>query len=650
MSRFHSASSAGSGLVALLALAAAPGLTAQSPGESADRLLSVRSVVSGEPRWAPDGTSLMIQSGLGGGAGLWSVSPDGSGFPRRMVESLGTVPYQSAYMAQWSPTGEWVAYASGKTGATEIWLWSTRNGRSLQLTALGQTRINSMTWSPDGRSIAFAGDRYGSYDIWTVAVPTGATRRLTTDGRYEVFPSWTPDGRTLLYVQLDERWVDHDIMAIPAGGGAARLVARDTSFFDYGAGRTFGYPMVSPDGRQVLFRSHRSGWINYWVAPLEGGAARQLAAEAADQSDGAWSPDGRSVIYVSNHDGTHDLRVVAASGGAPRVLVAPPNGLGVISNPDVSPDGRRVAFTMSTPTSAADLYVAPLAGGAPTRLTVSEGLGVGTADLVTPEKVKYTSSDGLEISAYLYRPKVAPGQRVPGILYIHGGPTSQFNDTYQTQVQFFVSQGYALLLPNIRGSSGYGRAFEDANNREWGHADLEDVKAGAEFLKRLDYVDAGRIGITGTSYGGCMTMSAVAFAPGYFQAAVAASGYGDWLDFYQEQEYRHLKLLDYEFGKLGAGTEAIYRRSSPYFSIADVQTPIMLVHGEGRFPGSHASARFAEQLERYYKVFRYQTYPNENYYVSSRANQRKMFLDMLDFFDQYLKDRTDRGVAAESGR
>jgi dipeptidyl aminopeptidase/acylaminoacyl peptidase len=332
------------------------------------------------------------------------------------------------------------------------------------------------------------------------------------------------------------------------------------------------------------------------------------------------------------------------------VLVAP-QGLGSVGNPAWSPDGRRVAYTMSTPTEASDLYVVPVEGGQPIRLTVSTPGGNLAASLVTPEKIRYRSFDGLEISAYLYKPAVIPaGTRLPAILYIHGGPTSQFNDTYQAQVQFLVQQGYVVLLPNIRGSSGYGRAFEDANNRDWGHGDLEDVKAGAEYLKRLAYVNGSRLGITGTSYGGCMTMSAVAFAPGFFQAAVASSGYGDWFDFYQEQEYRHLKLLDYEFGPLGPATEAIYRRNSPYFSIGAVQTPIMLVHGEGRFPGSRASAKFAAELERHYKVFRYQTYQGENYYVGGGPNQRKLYLDLLAFFDQYLKDQAGgRGAVATDG-
>ena len=153
-------------------------------------------------------------------------------------------------------------------------------------------------------------------------------------------------------------------------------------------------------------------------------------------------------------------------------------------------------------------------------------------------------------------------------------------------------RGYAVLLPNIRGSSGYGKAFEDSNNGCWGRCDLVDVKAGVEYLRTLPYVDGEHMGITGASYGGCMSLAASAFAPGLFQAAVAVSGYGDWIHMIQEQELRHLKLVEYEFGPL-AKEEARYRASSPIFYIKDIQTPIMLLHGAGRSfraPRRHGSS------------------------------------------------------------
>lgn len=136
-----------------------------------------------------------------------------------------------------------------------------------------------------------------------------------------------------------------------------------------------------------------------------------------------------------------------------------------------------------------------------------------------------------------------------------------------------------------------------------------------------------------------MTLSAITFAPGFFQAAVSGAGYGDWIDCYTEQEYRHVKLLDYEYGPLSPETKALYQRSSPYYDVSKIETPVMLVHGTGRFPNSHASKKFADGLERYYKVFSYRTYPNENCYVNNPTNQRQMFLDMVEFFNAYLRDQ-----------
>jgi dipeptidyl aminopeptidase/acylaminoacyl peptidase len=605
---------------------------------SAEKLLTIGSVLAGRdaPQWMPDGSRILFLSGLGGASGLWSVSPEG-GFPTPVTQDLSLVGVGSLGSPKPtpSPDGRWISYVSSKSGAPEIWLWSVADGREMRLTDLG-ARVAALEWSPDGKWIAFSGDRHGNLDIWKVAVPGGEVHRLTTDARYDVFPTWSPDGRHILYVRLDERWVDHDVMEIGADGSRPRLVVADTDFFDYRGGTAFGAAQPSPDGRQVLFRSLRSGWHNFWVVPRGGGEPRQIAAEAADQTDARWSPDGRQILFVSNTNGTHHLKVVPAAGGAARALVAP--AVGVVARPSWSPDGRRISYTLVTPTQPEDLHVVEVGSGRSRQLTHSLPAGNLERTLVEPEKVRYRSPDGLEIPAYLYRPReIARGERLPGIMWIHGGPTSQFHDDLQLHVQFFVQRGYVVLLPNIRGSSGYGKAFEDANNGCWGHCDLQDVLAGVEYLKRLPYVNPHRMGITGTSYGGCMSLAATAFAPGVFQASIPASGYGDWIHFYHEQELRHIKLMDYEFGPL-AGNEEVYRRNSPIFHIDRISTPTFLIHGEGHFPGSVASHNFAKELEKNYKVFRHKAYPNENYYIRGRENVRQMLLDVAEFFDQYLKD------------
>lgn len=605
---------------------------------SLDQLLAIKAVALPEPpRWSPDGAQIIFVSGLSGEPEIWATSPE-EGAPVRLTVGMGEIPFLGTRMPQWSPTGEYIAYVSAKSGTGEVWLWS-RTGPDVRLTRLGAS-IEAMAWAPDGRSIVLAGNRYGVYDIYRVEVPSGQATRLTRDPNYEVYPVFTPDGKSIVYVRLNESWTDHDIMVIGSDGSNPRVVTHDTDMFDYHYGRSFGYPVLSPDSRKILFRSHRSGWFNYYLVPLEGGEPRALAPADADQSEAAWSPDGRYVAYIENHDGTLDLRVVLAVGGTPRVLINPTDG--VCAFPHWSPDGTRICYLFQSTTAPSDLCVVSVADCTTRQLTSSVPASA-TPQLVTPEKVKYQTFDGRMISAYLYKPRFSgPGEKSPGLLWIHGGPTSQFMDTFQPNVQFFAQHGYTVLLPNIRGSSGYGKGFEQLNNGDWGGGDLKDAIAAKEFLATLPGVDADHTGITGTSYGGCLTMSAVAYAPGVFQAAVVCSGYANWVRHYREVELRHIKLLEYEFGSF-AGHEDVYRRCSPIYKVHQATTPCFVLHGEGKWPWTDAGLEFARALERTYKTFKYTVYPNENYYVLSTPNVRQMLRDMLQWFDLYLRDRVAPG-------
>jgi dipeptidyl aminopeptidase/acylaminoacyl peptidase len=599
---------------------------------SIDQLLAIKPIPGHEsPRWMPDGKCLVFVSGLGGRVDLWGITPEG-GCPVRLSVGMGGVGHLAASLFAPSPDGRFIAYVSQKSGAYEVWLWAADGEPDRQLTRLGSA-IESLAWSPDSSAVVISANRYGTYDIYRVDVPHGKTHSLTSDPRYEVYASFTPDGRDILYVRLDERWVDHEIVRMGRDGANPRVIARDENFFDYHYGRTFGYPTPSPDGEWIAFRSHRSGWITCWAVPANGGEARELAPQEADQEGGAWSPDGAWFAYTSNTNGTVDLRIVPADGGEPRVLVSPDTG--VVSHPQWSPDSSQLSFLLATPTGPNDLHVVDIVDGRVTRLTDS-AVGATASMLATPEKIAYPSFDGETIHAYLYRPRtIGVPANGAGVLFIHGGPTSQFMDTFQPQVQFFVQRGYTLLLPNPRGSSGYGRRFEDLNNGDWGHGDLHDVIFGAEELKKLDDVDPDKMAITGTSYGGIMSMAAVAFAPGYFQAAIPMSGYGDFVHMKAEQELRHIKLLEYEFGPLEQNEE-VYRRCSPIFAVTQATTPCFVIHGTGKYPQSAAGKEFALALEREYKTFAYKTYPGETYYVASTPNVRQMLLDMDRFFRLYL--------------
>ena len=615
---------------------------------SAAELVDLTAAVGGShsPKWSPDGSRITFVSG-----GDLGAVATGDGAFEILTEdlSLSGVGSLGAPQPIWSPDGRWVAYTSDKSGAPEIWLWSAEEGDGMrvdadvQLTRLA-ARANGLAWSPDGSRIAFSGDRFGNMDIWTVSVPEGKVHRLTDDPLYEGYPSWTPDGSRLLYVRMDDRWVDHDVIEVDPDGTNPRMVVRDTGFFDYRAGRAFASAQVSPDGETVLFRSQRSGWLNYWVVPRDGSdEPRQIAASNYDQSDARWSPDGSWISYTENRDGVHSLRVVSADGSTSKVLVDP--DVGAALRPEWSPGGDRMSYTMETPTRPAELFVMDLESGE-SRLLHST-VAAGSAErLHMPEKVAYPSSDGLTIEAYLHRPPDAePGEQFPGVMWIHGGPTSQFDDQFRRhqQVHFFAQRGYVVLMPNIRGSSGYGLEFEDLNNGCWGHCDLEDVLAGVDFLKTLPDVDPDRIAVTGTSYGGIMTMDAVAFAPGVFQAAIALSGYGDMTDFHTKvHELQHIKLLEYELGPYPENRD-VYLNSSAILKAHEVTTPTFVIQGEGitadwriREGQPQAALDFARKLDQHYKIVRYKAYPGEGYYVYGRDNTIDKLHDMLDFFEEFL--------------
>jgi dipeptidyl aminopeptidase/acylaminoacyl peptidase len=592
--------------------------------------------------WLPDGSGILFKSAMGGSPNIWRADPQ-TGMIERLTVELGTVPFiQGESVIALSPDGRWISYVGDRSendgrersSRAEIWLQPADGGPEKQLTSLG-AHINAYSWSPDSRSIVLSGTRYGRYDIYKVDVPRGEAVRLTDDTLYEVYPVFTPSGEHILYVRLNDTWTDHTVVLMTADGEKVREVTRDTGFFDYIFGRKFGYPLVSLQGETVVFSSHRSGWINYWQVPLAGGEAKPVYPEVSDQSEATFSPDGQFLAFVSNTNGTTRLTVVSSDGGSARVLVDPE--LGVVSKPVWSPDGKYLAYILQTPTSPGDLWLVSLEGGELRQLTSSPLSQILEGRLTNPEKVTYPSFDGLEIPAYLYAPpNRKPGDRFPVLFLIHGGPTSQFGDTYYPQVQYFIRQGYVVLMPNIRGSSGYGKEFEDLNNQDWGHDDLRDIIAGIDYLKTLDYVDTERVGIHGTSYGGCMSMSAVCFAPGVFKASVPHAGYADWLDFGEEQEKRHVQLMRYEFGEFEENRE-VYERCSPIYHIADVTTPVFLVHGEGRYPRSDASLKFARALEKEYKTYEYKIYPNECYYVRSEENLREMYPDIIEFLDRYLK-------------
>ena len=610
-------------------------------GFTLSQLLALKPTGGGEaPVWHPNGDKIFFQNKSKEKNSILSINLN-NGEIQKISEYKGGLPFLGLSMLTCSSNGNWLAYLNNSknfkdrkiSNRNEIWLQPTSGGKAIQLTRTN-SNINAYAWSKDDQTIAFSTNLFGFYDIFTVRIPDHKITRLTDGEFYYVYPTISHDCEKIYFVQLDETWTNHTIMVMNLDGSDMHPVAYDNDFFDYHYGKSFGFPLVSHSTNSIIFTSNRSGWINYWRKSPNEEDLDMVYSEESNQTDAKLSPDGFTLAFVSNTNGTTRLSEINLNEPKSKKELVVPD-IGTVSAPSWSPDGNKIAYNYGTPTCPSEIWSVEVASGAKLQLTSLNNSTKLKDKLVSPKKISYHSFDNLEISAYLYTPSQrVPTKKFPALVIVHGGPTSQFTDTYRADVQYFVQKGYVVILPNIRGSSGYGKKFEDANYQDFGHGDLRDVLAGVDLLKSLEYVNNNKISIHGTSYGGCMSMSAVCFSPGVFHAAIPHAGYADWLDFNEIQELRHRQLLKYKFGDIDKNRH-IYKRCSPIYQISNVNTPVFLVNGHGRYPSSDASSKFAEALQQEYKTFEHKIYPNECYYVQSEDNLSEMYQDIIGFLDRY---------------
>ena len=610
-------------------------------GFTLSHLLSLKPTgEGGVPVWHPNGDSIYFKTSTQDKKSILSINLN-NGKIKKVSDHKGGLAFLSPTMLTCSSNGQWLAYLNNaknledrkSSNRNEIWLQSTSGEKAIQLTS-NNSNINAYAWSKDDETIVFSANLFGFYNIFKVGIIDRKITRLTFDKFYQVYPTILHDCKKIYFVQLDETWSKHTIMVMNLDGSEIHPVAYDQDFFDYHYGQSFGFPLISQSTNSIIFPSNRSGWINYWRTSIDGEDLNIVFSEESDQTEAQLSPDGCMLAFVSNTNGTTRLTVININDSrTPKELVVPE--MGTVSALSWSPDGNKIAYYYGTPTCPSELWFVNVNSGEKRQLTSKNNMSQLKGKLVAPTKISYHSFDNIEISAYLYSPSQrGSSKKFPALVLVHGGPTSQFIDTYRADVQYFVQKGYVVILPNIRGSSGYGKEFENSNYQDWGHDDLRDILAGVDLLKSLDYVNNRKISIHGTSYGGCMCLSAVCFAPDVFQAAIPHAGYGDWLDFNDGQELRHRQLLRNKFGDIDK-YHHIYKRCSPIYQVSNVNTPVFLVHGHGRYPSSDASSKFANALEQEYKTFEYKVYPNECYYVQSEENLAEMYQDIIDFLDRF---------------
>jgi dipeptidyl aminopeptidase/acylaminoacyl peptidase len=548
--------------------------------------------------------------------------------PERLTTGRDPQPHWEDTQPRISPDGTTVAY--GDDG--HVWLVPIAGDRPPRKLVAGGGPV----WLDDTRLVVAVEHEdepmRKATRLTVVGVGDPFPRRLATGhGELDAFgdeeePAVSPDGATVAYTFIPRGDLKRgEIRVVDVATGAVRALTGTPEMAD-------GSPAWSPDGTTVAYVSERSGRREVHMVGADGTNDRQLTHDEADFGRLAWHRDGRRIAAVRGRRGRFDLVLVDPDSGGTDVVAAG----GTWDRPAWTADDQLVAGYEDHATAAELRRLAP--GEPPRAIHAPAPLLVKRAPHVTPEDVSYASFDGLEIPAFLFRPRDASAERpVAAIVCPHGGPTAAYIDDHDPRAQYFVDKGYAWLAPNFRGSTGYGRDFERKNDGVWGVDDTKDCIAAADYLKGLDWVDGERLAIVGGSYGSYMATLAVTDDPEHrYRCAVAMYGDVDIATSWALGDRLGVQDLERMMGPPSAA-RAAYRAGSPVHRLANLEVPILIAHGErdDRVHPKQSEEHVAE-LRRLGKTFEYVTYPTEAHGFLRAGPQLHFHRRLERFLDWYL--------------
>ncbi len=532
---------------------------------------------------------------------IWVATADGAGTTQY------TRGEKSASNPSFSPDGQYLAFTTGRTDETQVWIIPLFGGEAQQVTE-ADAGVGRYQWAPDGSRIYytmrdseteeektakeekldvilvdqnFKFNHVYSVSVWADESGERTTTRLTSGNYHVTSFDVSPDGATIVFAhQSDPRIntgrLSGDISTVPSDSGAMSPLVITNG--------VNSNPFFSPDGRSVAFRSTGNqpepiGLGDVYVVSSGGGTPRKLA-ETHDRSPGimGWTGNGSAVLVSEATGTTRGVFAVPADGGAPYAVTS---GEGVIGSVSFSKDAQHMAFTFQTTDSPPDVHISAVADFSKRRITDVHG-DVPRPVMGRTELLTWKSPDGLDIEGLLTYPvDYQRGRRYPLILNVHGGPAGVFSQSFTGSasiymIQTFAQEGYAVLRPNPRGSTGYGKEFRYANFQDWGYGDLSDLMAGVDEVIDMGIGHSDSLLLMGWSYGGYMTSFAVTQTD-RFKVASMGAGLPNLISMTTTTD-----IQDYLVGHMGVefwDDYERYERHSAIYHIANVVSPTQVIHG-----------------------------------------------------------------------
>ncbi|HET7709670.1 MAG TPA: S9 family peptidase [Sphingomicrobium sp.] len=551
--------------------------------------------------WLPDG-SLLITTRFGATAQVHRVAAPGADrtqltFFDEPVADATTVP----------GTGRFVL--TRDTGGDEWFqLYAMAPGGQPVLLTEPVTRNQSLVFSKDGRLMAWARGIKGSgdYAIFVADPANSASRRLAFQGTGVIGPvDISADGQRILYDRTISNG-EQRLGILDLATGQAGELPWTTETARYQDAR------FTNDGRGILVvTDYRSDLRHLAEIDIATGRRTNLTPGLKwEVEEFEVSPDGNLIAYAVNEDGYSSLRLIDRRAG--REIAVPKLPGGVFTGLKFSPDGRRIAFSMSTAKSAGDVWTWGVGGRAITRWTNSELGPLDPASLAEPRLIRFASFDGLSVPAFVYRPtNVAPGLKTPVLIDIHGGPESQTRPKWDPGAQYFANMlGATVILPNVRGSDGYGKRYLNLDNGPKREDSVRDIGALLDWVGRQPGLDASRVAVYGQSYGGYMSLASMIRFGDRLVGGVERYGISDFNTFLKNTEAYRRDLRRGEYGdERDPAMRAVFDRINPLANAGKIGKPMLVMQGanDPRVPRSESEqivqALRSRGVEAWYVLF-----------------------------------------------
>ena len=597
---------------------------------------------------------------------------------------------------RWSPDGKTIAFLSSRSGESQVYLLPMEGGEAHALTKLS-TGADLVKWSPDGKTILFTSAVYPDckddacnkkrdedaeknkvkahvaenllYRHWShwndgkrshlfvVTVPnqpgladaSAEAKDLTAGADYDVPPdmrgdendiNFSPDSAEICFTAVTDKVeaisTNGDLFIVPVGGGEARRITSQPGFD--------GNPVYSPDGKHIAYHAQLTAQYeaDRWRVMLYDratGKSENLTETSFDRSatNLAWSPDSNTIYFLAENETLQPVYAMAAKPGATPKKVLD----GFNADLEVSGDGKTLLLTRTSLIMPAEIFVAASDGTGLRQVTHANDALLAKLELHAPEKFWFESADGTRVQAMLIRPPDFDAKKkYPVLVLLHGGPQTMFSDSwgYRWNQQVFSGAGYATLMINRRGSTGYAQKFTDEITNDWGGKAYLDVMKGVEAaLAKFPFLDGTKMAAAGGSYGGYMA-DWIATHSDRFKAIVSHAGVYDFVSSYATEE---LWFTEHDFQGTPWLNPENYRKFAPVTYAAQLgkfKTPTLVIAGEKDYRVPYTqSLEFFSALQRLGVPSKLVVFPDEGHWVLKPQNSRFWYKTFLDWVDHWTK-------------